>query len=267
MKNTQILIVEDEANLARTLAQALRMGSNGGYLVDTVENAEDALEKLDGEKYDVVISDLHLPGIDGLEFIAKTKQNFPDMHFILMTGFGSNTVEDQATQLTDGYLTKPFDMLDLLIMVRQVIDTSSQMNGKALTSADLKKGAEFRRILIMEDDLGLQRIYNKALGKSNYTLDIASTLSEARELIQTKEYEVFICDIHMGRERGTDLLIEQRELLNKNGTQVVMVSAYGQYRTLVEDMGADFFLEKPISLGTLLTLVSRLMNEAKEKVH
>ncbi len=262
MENTKILIVEDEANLARTLAQALRIGSNGIYKVDTVETGEAALQKLDAQHYDVVISDLRLPGIDGLDLIIQTKRKNPDMHFILMTGFGSEQVEDQATQLTDGYLTKPFDMLDLLIMVQKVIEPGK--NGKTITSEDIKAGAGERRILIMEDDPGLRRIYTKALGKSNYTIDMAPTMQEAREFITTKQYEVFICDIHMGRERGTDLLTEQREILDKNGTQIVMVSAYGQYRTLTEEMGADFFLEKPISLGTLLTLIGRLMNNTKQ---
>ena len=67
----------------------------------------------------------------------------------------------------------------------------------------------------------------------------------------------------MGRQRGTDLLSEFRENLKEANTQVVMCSAYGQYRYLTEEMGADYFLEKPISLGTLLTLVNRLMGHQK----
>ena len=88
----------------------------------------------------------------------------------------------------------------------------------------------------------------------------------AKELLDRNEYDIFICDIHMGRERGTDLLSDYSEKLDKAKTQVVMCSAYGQYRYLTEEMGADYFLEKPISLGTLLTLVSRLVEPMAQKL-
>jgi DNA-binding NtrC family response regulator len=243
MDKKNILIVEDEQNLARTLAQALRLGSDGNFQVDICESGEEAVPMLEDKNYDVVISDLRLPGIDGLELIAHIKRSYESTHTILMTGYGSEQVEAQADQVTEGYLTKPFDMLDLLIMVQKVIDPAPRQQGQALKRDDLVDDHTARKILIMEDDPGLRRIYSKALKKSHFE---------------------FICDIHMGRERGTDLLSQVTDKLSAAGTQVIMCSAYGQYRSLTEEMGADFFLEKPISLGTLLTLISRL-TEAKKQ--
>jgi DNA-binding NtrC family response regulator len=260
--NTEILIVEDERNLARTLAQALRLGSENRFSVEVCASAEAALPLLESKAYDVLISDLRLPGADGLSLITHAKNKYPEMHTILMTGFGSEEVEHEADVVTEGYLTKPFDMLDLLLMVQKVIDPSVKVNGRALKRKDLKE-LNTKRILIMEDDLGLRRIYTKALKKSHYKVDEAPTLQMARELLSENEYDIFICDIHMGRERGTDLLAEYSEKLNEANTQVVMCSAYGQYRYMTEEMGADYFLEKPISLGTLLTLINRLMDHKK----
>jgi DNA-binding response OmpR family regulator len=259
MIRLKILIVEDEINLARTLAQALRLGSEGRYDVETVESAELAHPLLEMNRYDVVISDLRLPGQDGLSLITNLKENSPDTHAILMTGFGSDELEVLADAMTEGYLTKPFDMLDLLLMVQKVVSPTPKPNGTALKRGDLEVDKS-RRILIMEDNLGLRRIYTKALRKSHYEVDEAPTLHAARQLLNRFDYEIFICDIHMGRERGTDLLTEFKEKFDEAGTQVVMCSAYGQYRYMSEEMGADYFLEKPISLGTLLTLVSRLMD-------
>jgi DNA-binding NtrC family response regulator len=261
MDNTiKILIVEDERNLARTLAQALRLGSENKFAVEVCESSEDAVLLLHANHYDVLISDLRLPGADGLSLITHAKSKYPEMHTILMTGYGSDEVETKADALTEGYLTKPFDMLDLLLMVQKVVDPRQRkQNGGALKRKDLKE-ANNKRILIMEDDLGLRRIYTKALKKSHYQVDEAPTIQMARELLKNNEYDIFICDIHMGRERGTDLLAEFSEKLDETNTQVVMCSAYGQYRYLTEEMGADYFLEKPISLGTLLTLINRLMD-------
>ncbi len=263
MERLRILIVEDEKNLARTLAQALRLGSDGRYEVETADSAEIAYPMIELKPYHVLISDLRLPGKDGLSLITSVKTSFPDTHTILMTGYGSDAVEAQADELTEAYLTKPFDMLDLLTMVQKVIATNNKREGKALKNHDLEIEKN-RRILIMEDDLGLRRIYTKALKKSRYDVHEAATLQAARQLLEKYDYEIFICDIHMGRERGTDLLAEFQEKLNLAGTEVVMCSAYGQYRYMTEEMGADYFLEKPISLGTLLTLINRLMDSKLE---
>lgn len=263
MENTtKILIVEDEQNLARTLAQALRLGSENRFEVETSGSTETAIPMLEDKQYDVLISDLRLPGEDGLSLITHVKDQYPEMHTILMTGFGSKDVETKADVLTEGYLTKPFNMLDLLLMVQKVIDPRERRKGHALKRKDLEESLN-KRILIMEDDLGLRRIYTKALKKSHYQVDEAPTLQAARELLANNKYDIFICDIHMGRQRGTDLLSEFRENLDESNTQVVMCSAYGQYRYLTEEMGADYFLEKPISLGTLLTLINRLMGHQK----
>ena len=258
MDKKNILIIEDERNLGRTLAQALRVGLDRHFEVETCESGEEAFHKLYEKDYSLIISDLRLPGIDGLELITYIKRFFSDTHVILITGFGSDEVEARADQITEGYLTKPFDILDLLRMVQKVIDPRHKKNG-AFRKDDLTDDTP-HRILIMEDEVGLRNIFSKVLRKSHYEVHEAPTVQTARDLLGKNEYKVFICDIHMGRERGTDLLSEFSDKLTEAGTQVVMCSAYGQYRSLTEELGADFFLEKPISLGTFITLVNRLMD-------
>lgn len=257
MDQLKILIIEDEQNLARTLARALQLGSDGRYEVQTIGSAERAYLLLSSQRFDLVISDLKLPGDDGLTLITKIKETAPETQTILMTGFGSDEVVGRADRVTEGYLTKPFDMLELLDMVQQVIARPAYQRGAALKREDLEKGKK-HRILIMEDDRGLRRSYAKVLRKTRYQVDEAATIPAARNLLETHHYAIFVCDIHMGRDRATDLLAEFQEKFDRNGTQVVMCSEHGQYRYMSEEMGVDFFLEKPISLGTLLTLVNRL---------
>ena len=257
MDQRTILIIEDEPNLARTLSRALQLGSDGLYDIMTIDSAELAYPLFAEQRFDLVISDLKLPGEDGLTLITKIKEISPETQTILMTGYGSDEVEGRADRLTEGYLTKPFDMLELLDMVQRVITRPAFQCGAALKREDLKQDKN-HRILIMEDDRGLRRSYSKALRKTRYQVDEAATIQAARNLLESNDYEIFVCDIHMGRDRGTDLLIEFQEKFDRNGTQVVMCSEYGQYRYMSEEMGVDFFLEKPISLGALLTLVNRL---------
>lgn len=267
METKNILIVEDEYNLASTLARALRLGSNGGFNVVVCESGEDAVSRATSEKFDLVISDLRLPGIDGLEVIAQIVETSGNTRSILMTGYGSEDVKQRASKITDGYLPKPFDMLDLLVLVQRVIDKTGELKSSKIESNGKSVDLGTRpQVLIMEDDPGLRRIYSKALTKGSFDVHLAPTVQEAREALENNVFDIFICDIHMGRSRGTDLLTEYKSKLTENNTQVIMVSAYGQYRTMTEEMGADFFLEKPISLGTLITLIGRLINNNKDKV-
>ncbi|MEJ2757582.1 MAG: response regulator [Anaerolineales bacterium] len=263
MEPIAILIVEDEENLARTLSQALRMGSDGQYSVETCPTAEEAVRLLEEHPYHLVISDYLLPGENGLDLVIQVKAENPELHTILITGYGTKDLEAAADKTTEGYLTKPFDMLDLLLMVQKVITPGNGKAGQAIKQQDLEKKNN-HRILILEDDYGLRHIFGRALRKSGYTVEEASTIQAARSQLDTADYEIFICDIQIGRERGLDLLAEYQHKFNQTGTHVVICSAYGQYRAQTEEIGVDFFLEKPISLNTLLSLVDGLV--AAEKI-
>lgn len=266
MDKIAILVVEDEENLARTLAQALRIGSDGQYSVEVCHSAEEAEVKLSQKTFHLVISDYRLPGRDGLDLVMQIKTEIPETHTILVTGFNNSLLEAQADQMTEGYLIKPFDMLDLLMMVQKVITPGNGQPGQAFKHKDLVRQNN-HHILILEDDTGLRQIFAKALRKTGYLVDEAATLKEARTLLDDTPYEIFICDIQIGRERGIDLLADYKTKFGQTGTQVVLCSAYGQYRSQTEAIGVDYFLEKPISLSTMLTLVNRLASVEKEIAH
>ncbi len=261
MEPIAILIVEDEENLARTLAKALRMGSDGQYTVETCPTAEEAALLLEENTYQLVISDYHLPGKSGLDLVMQVKAETPETHTILITGYGNAALEAQVDHSTEGYLTKPFDMLDLLLMVQKVITPGKYTPGRALKQQDLERNNS-HRILVLEDDHGLRHIFGKALRKSGYTVDEAASIQAARHQLDTVSYDIFICDIQIGRERGLDLLADYHQKFDQIGTRVVICSAHGQYRSQIKEMGVDFFLEKPISLTALLSLADRLTEPA-----
>jgi two-component system OmpR family response regulator/two-component system phosphate regulon response regulator OmpR len=110
----------------------------------------------------------------------------------------------------------------------------------------------------MEDDAHLRSVFTRALQSAGYEVHQAASVQEARVLLSQFDFDVLICDIHVGKSRGTDLLREHGEMLLNSGGQIVMVSGYPRYRAVCEEMGADFFLEKPVSIQTLVTLTNRL---------
>jgi CheY-like chemotaxis protein len=118
----RILIIEDEPHVALVLCQTLRHPQGGGYQVESCESAEEALERLHDEHFDLLISDFRLPGMNGLELIEQARQISPDTRSILITGFGSPQLEEQASLLANAYITKPFRMQDIIQTVQRVLE-------------------------------------------------------------------------------------------------------------------------------------------------
>ena len=117
----RILIVDDEPTLVFFLRQGL---SEAGLNceVEGVGSGEEAMTKLAFAKYRVLITDLKMPGINGLTLAAAARSLQPNIGIILMTSYGAREVEARAEQLMiDGYLTKPFQMEKLRGLIEKIL--------------------------------------------------------------------------------------------------------------------------------------------------
>ncbi len=113
----RILVVDDE-EVVRSLC--LRLLMPAGYSVETAANGDEALERLDQQPFDLVLTDLCMPGdLDGLKLGQIIKQRFPQTQVILMTAFPAvdSAVEMLRIKASD-YLIKPFDQAELLERVK-----------------------------------------------------------------------------------------------------------------------------------------------------
>ncbi|MFP4394657.1 MAG: response regulator [Anaerolineales bacterium] len=242
MKKKRVLIVDDEPTVTMTLAAGLeKLGA--AYEVETASDGKTALEKVRAKPYALLITDYKMPGMSGLDLAQTVHQISPTTQIVLMTAYGSSELQEELENLgLNGYLDKPF--------------TVDQM--RSLVESTVSKTADVRQILILEDDDHLRRIFSRALRKSDYDVYTAATLEEAEELLESTRFDIFLCDVHIGKGRGTDLLREKSAALRKQGTQVVMISADARYRSLTEELGVEFYLEKPIDLHPLVILIDRL---------
>ena len=118
----KILVVDDEAAIVETLKEVLEYES---YAVQTSTCASDALKLLENEDFDVVISDIKMPDVDGLELLGKIRE-IRDVPVIMVTGHGD--IETAVTSLKSGafdFITKPLDLNRLLISVRHARERQS----------------------------------------------------------------------------------------------------------------------------------------------
>ena len=116
----RILIVDDEAGARSALAELLR---DEGYEVETAADGFKALPKLDDLAPDLVITDLHMPGMDGLELMRRVRESDDERAVVMMTADGS--VETAVAAMRQGaadYVTKPINLDELLLIVDRVLE-------------------------------------------------------------------------------------------------------------------------------------------------
>ena len=116
----RILIVDDE----RTICIAIqRLLTGRGYDVDTALSGEEAIEKLGGRPYHLVITDLNLKSVSGMDLLRWVKQHAPETAVIMITAYGSEKIAVEAMKLgAADYLPKPFDNDELELMVERVFE-------------------------------------------------------------------------------------------------------------------------------------------------
>ena len=116
----RVLIVEDDAATRRLYRFLL---ANGGYVVLEAEDGVAALEQMTQQPCDLVITDMNMPRMDGMELIRAIRQQYPDVYVILVTAFGTPDTEKQAKKIgANDYLAKPFDFDELERRVRHFFE-------------------------------------------------------------------------------------------------------------------------------------------------
>ncbi len=117
----RVLVADDD----RAVRTALQVNlSKAGYEVTLVPSAEHALEALRGGPFDVLLTDVKMPGLGGMELLAQVRTHWPDVRVVVMTGFGS--VQDAVTAMKAGaadYIIKPIERDELLLLLERALET------------------------------------------------------------------------------------------------------------------------------------------------
>ncbi|MCL4540671.1 MAG: sigma-54 dependent transcriptional regulator [Bacteroidetes bacterium] len=120
---TRLLIVDDEEDMLRLLKRSL--SADLDCEVQTAPNAYQAMRLLEENPFDVVLADIRMPGMDGMEFLGRIKEGFPGLSVVMMTAFGTIDIAVQAIkQGAYDFITKPFEHDKLLHLLEKALERS-----------------------------------------------------------------------------------------------------------------------------------------------
>jgi DNA-binding NtrC family response regulator len=116
----KLLLVDDEPEILTLFSKVLE---KRGYTVSTAPNGLEALKKLKVDQYSIVITDLKMPVMDGMELLKRVKKDYPEIEILVLTGFG--TIESAVEAMKQGafsYFTKPYNIDEVLIELKKIFD-------------------------------------------------------------------------------------------------------------------------------------------------
>jgi len=145
MGATRILVVDDELIMRESLAGWLE---RDGYEVEKASSGEEALEKSKASKYDILIVDIKMEGISGLELLKHIHENDPDVAVVMITAYGSiSTAIEAMKNGAHDYLLKPFDPNEMSVIIEKITENQAQIRENLFLRQQHKDRTRFESMI------------------------------------------------------------------------------------------------------------------------
>jgi DNA-binding NtrC family response regulator len=154
MKKLKVLLVDDEQEFAQTLADRLSMRD---LEASTASNGQEALSAVQHAEPDVIVLDLKMPGLHGIDVLQRVKQAYPNVEVIILTGHGSRRDEEAARSLgAFDYLEKPTDLETLVAQIKRAFQRKMRKLETAFMAVAFAEEGEFdtAKKIITDGDQG-----------------------------------------------------------------------------------------------------------------
>jgi len=245
MNKKTVLIVDDDKLLREELAKDLKRSF---FNVLEASDGMTALELINEEKVDIMLLDVKLPDMDGLELLKRVKRQRPDCEVIVITGFGSEDIAIQS--LREGaidYLEKPIKIDDLTAAVGRAHEKVSQREAVPY------KGV----ILVIDDDEEVLKRLKIFLEKEEFSVFTSSGGQEGLDIIEQNKIDVIISDIKMKDMNGIEVLQKAKGIYRD--IEGIMVTGYTDGELAIQSLraGAMDYIHKPVNLDELLLSINR----------
>jgi two-component system, sensor histidine kinase and response regulator len=275
--DVRALVVDDNDTNRKVLCEQLFAW---GVSVAATESATEALREMrsaaeGGESYDVVLLDLQMPGMDGMELAKRTKADpmISSARLLLLTSVGMRGERDESLRAgIDAYLVKPVRQSELYDTLATLTAASEEATGQGdirlVTRHDLREQRAGRpRVLVVEDNLVNQKVAQKMIEKLGGRVDVAADGIEAlAALISGEPYSVVFMDVQMPNMDGYEATAEIRRREAEKGeppTPIIAMTANAMQGDREEALkaGMDDYVSKPVTSEKLEAVLKRWLPE------
>lgn len=240
MSDVQLLIVDDNVDLAENLAEILE---DEGFTCEVADSAQTALGRLAEHRFDLVITDMKMDGMDGLGLLREINRRWSQTPVVIMTAYARDAQVDAARR--EGaldILAKPLDAASLLQLAERFADEGP------------------KNLLIVEDDDDLRdNLVEIMTGLGGVEVREASSLEAARACLAEETFDMAIIDIRLPDGNGLEFAKAVRASLGDRCPRIVFMTAHGhQLATTVRALALEppaKMLHKPFPPSVLIAVV------------
>lgn len=239
-KSTSVLIVDDEKNMRITLSDILL---EEGYSVTTASTGEEAVALCEQHGFDVILMDVRMPGINGVEAFRRIRRHREGVRVIMMSAYSVDDLKQAA--LEEGaiaFLPKPLDVQKVVHMIGEVRDTA---------------------ILIVENDQGVATKLHDSLKDSGYRVSVANSPHDALEMVEQIRFDVVFIDTQLPIMNGLELYLAIRKL-TPTAVAIMLTGNEDEFERLAKEAvkrTAYTIVKKPLVIDTVLAMIRRITIE------
>ncbi len=300
MSKIRVLLVDDEEDYVKALAERMDMRDLQSQVA---LSGEEALAVLDANPPDVMVLDLRMPGMQGMEVLEKVRRDHPHIQVIILTGHGGEREEKEARRLgAFEYMQKPADTRALVSTIqgawrrsvqvaREFLRERGEDFDRTMTAAALAEGglhedargildrahilereakatppaaaAAALKVLLVDDEEDYVRTMAERMEMRDVGSDVALDGQQALAMLEGDLPDVMVLDLKMPGMGGLEVLEQVKKLHPE--VQVIILTGHGSAKEEVEArrLGAFDYLRKPVDINDLMESVRRAGEAAK----
>ncbi|MBD3402530.1 response regulator [candidate division GN15 bacterium] len=246
----RVLVVDDDATLLELLVDTLEAV---GYETVAAPGGVEALEALSRQSFDIIVTDVKMPGIDGISLLRRVRRHYPDLPVLFITGVASPDIIASAGP--DGFLSKPFR----ISKIEEMIEATLQRHGESRSHA-------FRRVLVVDEDSEFREMLADALTVGQFIPFVVPSAHDALRELDNGEFDAVITDLGIP---DLDWPSFHEKIKTERPDLPIILTGSEQNEQTVEhsiaDSEADAFLKKPFPAAEVITVLNKLTLVSNEQ--
>lgn len=265
LEGKRILIIDDNPTNLKILKKQLELWK---FMPVLAESGEEALGILSQQQFDMVISDMQMPEMDGAQLAKKIKEVHPQLPIILLSSIGDER-NKKYQNLFNHVLSKPVKHHELNNIIISVFKNSTIKLERTAPKHTLT--TEFAKkyplqILVAEDNPVNQTLIMMVMKKLGFTPHLTSNGIKALEALVSKSYDIILMDVQMPELDGLETTRVIRQQSNHQPVIIaVTANAMQEDKEACTEAGMDDYISKPIELDKLMTILEKWAITIKQK--